>query len=405
MRSSRTIIEGTDNYSVHNYHPLPVVLTRGEGSWVWDVENNSYLDMLSAYSAQNFGHCHPRIVGAITEQAKKLAVTSRAFYTDKYEEFARTITDFCQMERVLPANGGAEAVETAIKISRKWGYEQKFIRPDSAEIIVCSNNFHGRTTTIVGFSTELQNRSGFGPFTPGFKIIPFGDPAALNEAITENTVAFLVEPIQGEGGIIIPPDGYLHAVRNICSRRRVLFVADEIQTGMGRTGLNFAYQHDNRLGDTKPDILILGKALGGGMLPVSAVLARDEVMQVIKPGDHGSTFGGNPLACAVAVESISVLEEENLAQRAKRLGEYFTSELGRVKSPFVKEVRGRGLLIGLELVEEQGIGRRFCEAMLKEGVLCKDTRDNVVRFAPPLVIKRVDIDWALERIERVLRNL
>ena len=404
VRTAQDIIEGTESFSAHNYHPLPVVLTRGEGSWVWDVNGNSYLDMLSAYSAQNFGHCHPRIVSVMVEQAKKLAVTSRAFYTDKYEEFVRTITGFCHMDKVLPANGGAEAVETAIKISRKWGYENKFIEPESAEIIVCSNNFHGRTTTIVGFSTEAQNRNGFGPFTPGLKLISFGDHVALNNAITENTVAILVEPIQGEGGIIVPPDGYLWTVRNICNRRKILLVLDEIQTGMGRTGFNFAYQHDHRFGNAKPDILILGKALGGGMLPVSAVLARDEIMNVIKPGDHGSTFGGNPLACAVAIESINVLEEEGLTQKARELGGYFISELKRIQNHLVKEVRGRGLLVGLELVEDQGIGRRFCEAMLEEGILCKETRDNVVRFAPPLIIKRVELDWALERIERVLRS-
>lgn len=395
---SRSVILRTDYFSANNYHPLPVVLTGGKGVYVWDIEGKRYIDMLSAYSAQNFGHCHPRIVGALVEQANSLAVTSRAFYTDKYLEFVEAVTSFCGMEKVLPCNGGVEAVETNIKISRKWGYEIKGIPSDCAEIIVCEKNFHGRTTTVVSFSTAHQSRNGFGPFTPGFKIIPFGDVDALEKAITSNTAAFLTEPIQGEAGINIPPDGYLERVRNICTEHNVLMVLDEIQTGLGRTGFDLACQYEG----IKPDVLILGKALGGGMLPVSAVLTSREIMNVIKPGDHGSTFGGNPLASAVAVESLKVLRDELLPLKARELGGYFMDMLRKIGAPCVKDIRGRGLMIGLELIEEKGIGRRFCEAILKEGVLCKETRDNVVRFAPPLIINQYELEQALIRIEKVL---
>jgi len=395
----------TEKFSANNYHPLPVVLTEGKGVWVRDVDNHRYLDMLSAYSSQNFGHCHPRIVRVLTEQAKRLAVTSRAFYTDKFAEFSKVISNFSGMDKVLPANGGAEAVETAIKISRKWGYESKGVEKGSAEIITCEGNFHGRTTTIISFSTEHQNKNSFGPFAPGFRNIPFGDSGALDRSITKNTVAFLLEPIQGEGGIVIPPCGYLREVRSICRKNNVLLVMDEIQTGMGRTGFDFAYQEEDRFGGAKPDMLILGKALGGGMLPVSAVLADDKIMGVLRPGDHGSTFGGSPIACAVAIEAINVLREEKLSNNAKDMGRYFINRLKKIPSPLIKEVRGRGLLIGLELYPKAGGGRRFCEVALENVILCKETKENVIRFAPPLTINESQLDWSLERIKKVFRIL
>ncbi|KKT82006.1 MAG: ornithine--oxo-acid transaminase [Candidatus Yanofskybacteria bacterium RIFCSPLOWO2_01_FULL_44_22] len=401
MIRSGKFIEQTESFSAHNYHPLPVVLTRGSGVWVWDVDDKKYLDTLSAYSAQNFGHCHPRIVSVLIEQAKRLAVTSRAFYSDRFAEFSMKLAQFCQMDMVLPGSGGAESVETAIKLSRKWGYERKRIRPNSAEIIMCSDNFHGRTTTIISGSDSSQARKNFGPLTSGFKIIPFGDPDALGRAITPNTVAFLVEPVQGEGGINVPPDGYFQEVRRICDRYRVLLVLDEIQTGMGRTGYDLAHFYEN----IYPDVLILGKALGGGMLPVSAVVGWRHQMDVFRPGDHGSTFGGNPLACAVAIEALDVLREENLAERARDLGGYFMGELKKIKSRLIKEVRGRGLMIGLELNGGKGIGRRFCEAILRKGVLCKDTKENVIRLAPPLVIGKAEIDAAVLKIRETLLEM
>ncbi len=402
MTRTHKIIETIERLSAHNYHPLPVVITIGRGVWLWDVEGNKYLDMFSAYSAQNFGQCHPRIIEAGIAQMRRLGTTSRAVYTDVYELFVKSVSDLCSMEKILPASGGAESVETAIKVSRKWGNKVKKIK--LPEIIFATSNFHGRTTTIISASDNFQNKDGFWPFTPGLHIIPFGDPDALGRKITERknrVAAFIVEPIQGEGGIIVPPDRYFKEVRRICDRYDVLLILDEIQTGLGRTGYNFAYQHEGIM----PDILILGKALGGGVMPVSVTLGRPDVMGVFCPGDHGSTFGGNPLACVLAVESIAVLIEENLADRARDLGNYFMCELKQIKHPLIKEVRGRGLMIGLELIENPGIGRRFSEAMLREGVLCKETKDNVIRFSPPLIIEKKELDLAIERIKKVLVKL
>ncbi len=387
-----------NQYGANNYHPLDVVLTRGEGVWVWDVEGKKYLDCLSAYSAVNQGHCHPKIVRVVQEQASRLTLTSRAFRNDQLGLFYQKLVEISGMPKVLPMNSGAEAVETALKAIRKWAYTVKGIPEDRAEIIVCANNFHGRTITIISFSTEEQYRKGFGPLTPGFKIIPFGDAHALQEAITPNTAAFLVEPIQGEGGIIVPPEGYLEEAEKICRENNVLFVLDEIQTGLGRTGKMFAHQYEQ----VKPDGLIVGKALSGGFYPVSAFLATEELMGVFKPGDHGSTFGGNPLAAAIGRAALEVLVEENLAERAAEMGAYFVEGLRKIQSPHIKEVRGKGLLIGVELKPEAGGARRFCEALAAEGILSKETHEHVIRFAPPLVIGKSEIDWALERIEKVL---
>ncbi len=398
MSRTEEFIREAETWSAHNYHPLPVVLERGEGVWVYDVEGRRYLDMLSAYSALNQGHRHPRIVQALVEQAGRITLTSRAFHNDKMGPFLKKLCQLAGFEKALPMNTGAEAVETALKAARKWGYLKKGVPDNQAEIIVAENNFHGRTITIISFSTEPQYRFGFGPFTPGFKIIPFGDPRALEEAITPNTVAFLVEPIQGEGGVIVPPEGYLREVREITRRHRVLLLLDEIQTGFGRTGRMFAFQHE----DARPDILILGKALGGGVYPVSAILADHEVMEVFTPGDHGSTFGGNPLGAAVAMAALDVLVEENLPERARELGNYFMDRLRQIPSPYVKEVRGKGLLIGVEIKPEYGTARPFCEKLMHLGILAKETHQQVIRFAPPLVITREELDWALERIERVL---
>ena len=399
---SKKYIELENVYGAHNYNPLDVVLTRGSGAWVYDVDGKKYMDFLSAYSALNQGHCHPRILKALTEQAGKMTLTSRAFRNDKLGEFARQLTRLTEMEKMLPMNSGAEAVETAIKAARKWGYKKKGIPEDKAEIIVCSNNFHGRTTTIVGFATEDQYRDGFGPFTPGFKVIPYGDAAALQEAISENTAAFMVEPIQGEGGILIPRDGYLSEVQKICKAHNVLFIADEVQTGLGRTGKLFAYQHEQGV---KPDMLILGKALSGGFYPVSAVVSGKEILGVFNPGDHGSTFGGNPLACAVAMEALNVLIDEKLAERSAELGAYLVQKLKGVPSKYIKEIRGRGLFVGIELKEEAGGARRFCEFLMNEGVLAKETHEHVIRLAPPLVISKEEIDWAFERIEKALTTI
>jgi ornithine--oxo-acid transaminase len=387
-----------ETYGAHNYKPLDVVITRAEGVWVWDVEGNRYLDCLSAYSAVNQGHCHPRILRALVEQASRVTLTSRAFRNDQLPFLEKELCELTGYEMVLPMNSGAEAVETALKAARKWGYTVKGVPADQAEIIVCAGNFHGRTITIVGFSTEPQYREGFGPFTPGFVVIPYGDARALEAAITPNTVAFLVEPIQGEGGVIVPPEGYLRAVREICTRHNVLFIADEIQTGLGRTGRLFACDWEG----VRPDVLVIGKALSGGFYPVSAVLSSREVLGVFRPGDHGSTFGGNPLACAVAREALRVIVEERLPERADELGRYFLGRLARIESPLVREVRGKGLLIGVELVPEAGGARRYCEALKDRGILCKETHEHTIRFAPPLVITREEIDWALERIETVL---
>ena len=394
------MIELENRFGANNYQPLDVVLVRGEGIWVWDVAGQRYLDCLSAYSALNQGHCHPRILKALTEQAGKLTLVSRAFRNDQLGLFYKEICELTRSHSVLPMNSGTEAVETAIKAVRKWGYEVKKVPDGQAEIIVCANNFHGRTLTIVGFSTEEQYRRGYAPFTPGFKIIPFGDASALAKAITPNTVAFLVEPIQGEGGIIIPPEGYLKKVRQICDENNVMLVLDEIQTGLGRTGKLFAEEHDG----IESDLTIIGKALSGGFYPVSAVLSNQEVLGVFKPGDHGSTFGGNPLACAVARAALQVIVDENLVDNAAAMGSYFLDQLRQIKSPHIKEVRGRGLLIGIELLPEAGGARRFCESLKDKGLLCKETHTHILRIAPPLIIQKADIDWALERLEDVLKK-
>jgi ornithine--oxo-acid transaminase len=399
MRLTEEFIKEAERYSAHNYHPLPVVLSKGEGVWVWDVEGKKYLDCLSAYSAVNQGHRHPKIINALIEQANRITLTSRAFHNDKMGAFLKKLCEVTGFDKALPMNTGAEAVETAIKTARKWGYLKKKVEEDKAEIIVCENNFHGRTITIISFSTEPQYRFGFGPFTPGFKVIPFGDAEALEKAITPNTVGFLVEPIQGEGGVIVPPDGYYKAIREITKKHNVLLMADEIQTGFGRTGTLFAMDREG----VKPDILIVGKALGGGVYPVSAILANNDVMDVFRPGDHGSTFGGNPLAAAVGMAAIDVIIEERLPERAEELGNYFMKRLREINSPYVKEVRGRGLLIGVEIKKEYGTARPFCEKLMELGILAKETHDQVIRFAPPLVITKEEIDWALERIEKVLK--
>lgn len=385
-------------YGAKNYKPLDVVLTRGEGIWVWDVDGKRYLDFLSAYSAVNQGHCHPKIAVAMKEQIDKLTLTSRAFRNDQLGFFYRELCELTNSHMVLPMNSGAEAVESCIKAVRKWGYKEKGVPEGQAEIIVCANNFHGRTITIVGFSTEEQYRDGYAPFTPGFKIIPFGDAAALEEAITPNTVAFLVEPIQGEAGIVVPPQGYLKEVRRICDEHNVVMITDEIQTGLGRTGKLLAEEHEG----VEADLTLIGKALSGGFYPVSAVLSNKEVLGVFQPGDHGSTFGGNPLACAVARMAVKVLVEEGMIENAAKQGEYLMGLLRRLESPHIKEVRGKGLMIGVELYEEASGARRFCEALQTKGLLCKETHRHVIRFAPPLVITRDDIDWAYERIAEVL---
>jgi ornithine--oxo-acid transaminase len=396
--NSRDYIQLEESYGAHNYKPLEVVLQKGQGIWVWDVEGNKYMDCLSSYSAINQGHCHPRILQTLTEQAARLTLTSRAFRNDQLGLFYREICELTRSHKVLPMNSGAEAVETVIKAVRKWGYQVKGVAPDQAEIIVCRNNFHGRTITIVGFSTDEKSREGFGPFTPGFKVIPFGDAQALEAAITENTVGFLVEPIQGEAGVIIPPAGYLREVKGICEKHRVVLILDEIQTGLGRTGKLLAEEHDG----IEADLTLIGKALSGGFYPISAVLSNMEVLGVLRPGEHGSTFGGNPLACAVARTALKVLVEENMIENARLMGDYFLSGLKSIRSPYIKEVRGKGLLIGVELHPEAGGARSFCETLMSRGLLCKETHESIIRFAPPLVITKTDIDWALERIEPVL---
>jgi ornithine--oxo-acid transaminase len=396
--STEEYIKLENQYGAQNYKPLDVVLTRGQGIWVWDVEGRRYLDCLSAYSAVNQGHCHPKILRTLIEQAERLTLVSRAFRNDQLGPFYRELCELTDSHMVLPMNSGAEAVESAIKAVRKWGYKIKGIPEDKAEVIVCENNFHGRTITIVGFSTEPQYRDGYGPFAPGFKIIPFGDADALERTITPNTVAFLVEPIQGEAGVIIPPPGYLRAARQICNQHNVVLILDEIQTGLGRTGKFLAEEHDG----IQSDLTLIGKALSGGFLPISAVLSNKEVLGVFHPGDHGSTFGGNPLACAVARTALKVIKEEGMAENADSLGKYFLEKLSEIKSPYVKEVRGKGLLIGVELRPEVGGARRFCEGLMEKGLLCKETHKDVIRFAPPLVIRKGEIDWALDRIHEVL---
>ena len=391
-------LKEVDDYSAHNYHPLPIVLAKGEGAWVWDIEGNKYLDCLAAYSAVNQGHRHPAIVKAAKDQLDKLTLTSRAFHNDQMGPFVRELCEITGYEKALPMNSGAEAVETAIKAVRRWGYQVKGIEADQAEIIVCENNFHGRTTTIVSFSSEPAYKKDFGPFTPGFKIIPYGDTEALEKAITKNTCAFLVEPLQGEGGVIVPPDGYLSKVAEICKANDVLLVADEIQTGLGRTGKLFCSDWDG----VHPDVLIVGKALSGGFYPVSAMLADSAVMDVFKPGDHGSTFGGNPLGAAVARAALKVLVDEKLVERAEELGNWFMDELRKLDSPHVKEVRGRGLMIGVEIKKESGPARPFCEALMEKGILAKETHDQVVRFAPPLTVEKKDLEWVIEQAAEVL---
>ncbi len=398
---TRDYIEIEEKYGAHNYHPLDIIIEKGEGVWVYDIEGNKYLDFLSAYSAVNQGHCHPRIIRSLTEQAQKLTLTSRAFRNNQLAYFYQELAELCEMEMVLPMNTGAEAVETAIKTARKWGCKKKGVPDGKAEIIVCENNFHGRTTTIVGFSTEEQYRDGFGPFTPGFVVVPFGNADAIEKAITPNTVAVIIEPIQGEGGVVIPPDGYLEACEQSCKERNVLFILDEIQTGLGRTGKLFAYQYEN----VKPDMLILGKAISGGVYPVSAVVSSKEILGVFNPGDHGSTYGGNPLGCAVAREALKVLQEEKLVENAYRSGQYFREKLATINSKHIREIRGKGLFIGVELKPEAGGARRFCEALQEEGLLCKETHEDVIRFAPPLVISESDLDWAFEKIKEVLETI
>ena len=388
-----------NEYGAHNYKPLDVVLTRGQGVWVWDVDGRKYLDCLAAYSAVNQGHCHPAIMQTMMDQARRLTLTSRAFRNDQLGPFYKELCALTRSHKVLPMNSGAEAVETVIKAVRKWGYEVKGIPDGQAEIIVCANNFHGRTITIVGFSTDPTARGGFGPFTPGFKIIPFGDADALEAAIGPNTAGFLVEPIQGEAGVIIPPAGYLKAARDICTRHDVVLILDEIQTGLGRTGRLLAEDHEG----IEADLTLVGKALSGGFYPVSAVLSNKEVMDVLHPGEHGSTFGGNPLACAIARTALRVLKEEKMIENAAEMGDYFLSGLKAIHSPHVKEVRGRGLMIAMELFPEAGGARRFCHLLAEKGMLCKETHENTIRFAPPLVITQAEVDWALEQIQAVMQ--
>lgn len=395
---SQEQIERAEQFGAHNYHPLPVVIERAEGVWVTDVDGRRYLDMLSSYSALNFGHRHPVLVQALKDQLDRVAVTSRAFYNDQYGPFCEALAQFCDMEWILPMNSGAEAVETAIKTARKWAYDVKKVPVNQAEIVCFANNFHGRTSTIVSFSTDPLAKAGFGPYMPGFQIVPYGDAAALEAAISERTAAVLIEPIQGEGGIIVPPAGYLQQVRRLCTSHRVLLLMDEIQTGLGRTGRDFCCQHD----EVVPDVLILGKALGGGLLPVSAVASSREILGVLTAGTHGSTFGGMPLSCAVARRALALLREEDLTARAAQRGAYMMERLRELDSPAVREVRGKGLLIGVELHTSAGPARGYCNSLMAQGVLCKDTHEQVIRFAPPLVITEQEIDWAIERIAGVL---
>lgn len=394
------LIRLEEQYGAHNYHPLDVVIDRGEGVWVSDVEGNRYLDCLSAYSALNQGHVHPKILSALIEQASRVTLTSRAFRNDQLPLFYKELSEMTGYEMSLPMNSGAEAVETAVKLARKWAYQVKGVPKHQAEIIVAAGNFHGRTTTVISFSTEPSYREFFGPFTPGFVAVPYGDLAAMKNAITPQTAAILIEPIQGEGGVIIPPDGYLRGIRELCDQENVLFIDDEIQTGLGRTGKLFAADHEG----VRPDIIVIGKALSGGFYPISAVLADKPVMELFVPGEHGSTFGGNPLAAAVGRAALRVIREENLIENSAVQGEYFIEQLAEIPSRHIKEVRGRGLLIGVELKPEAGGARPFCEALKHEGILAKETHTHVIRFAPPLIIDRETIDWALPKIRSVLRQ-
>ena len=396
--NTKELIKLEEEYGAHNYHPLDVVLDRGEGVWVWDIEGNKYLDCLSAYSAVNQGHVHPRILKAMTDQAQKITLTSRAFRNSQLPHFYKELSDLTGYEMSLPMNSGAEAVETALKLARKWGYVVKDIKKHKAEIIVCDGNFHGRTISIVTFSSEELYRDAFGPFTPGFVSVEYGNPRAIELAITDNTVAIMVEPIQGEAGVVLPPDGYLKEVRKLADVYGLLLICDEIQSGLGRSGKLFASDHE----DVRPDMMIIGKALSGGFYPVSAVLADTPIMGLFEPGEHGSTFGGNPLGAAVAREALKVLVEENLIENSAELGAYFQDKLKQIPSKHIKEIRGKGLFVGVELNGEAGGARRFCEALQAKGILAKETHETVIRFAPPLVIDKETIDWALERIEQVL---
>jgi ornithine--oxo-acid transaminase len=398
--NTKDFIDLEDLYGAHNYHPLDVVITRGKGVWVWDMEGKKYLDFLSAYSSVNHGHCHPRIVKVLKDQGEKLTITSRAFRNDQWPLLAKELCELTDYEMVLAMNSGAEAIETAIKAARKWAYQKKKVPQDQAEIIACSNNFHGRTVTIISFTTEPLYRKDFGPFTPGFVIVPYGDAGALEAAIKPNTAAFLVEPIQAEGGIIMPPEGYLRKTKEICEKNNVLFIADEIQTGLGRAGKLLACEYE----EVKPDILVIGKSLGGGCYVISAALSSREILGLFKPGEHGSTFGANPLACALAREALLVLIEEKLVGNSAEQGNYFLEKLKTIKSKHIKEVRGKGLLIGIELKQEAGGARSFCEELREEGLLCKETHEHVIRFAPPLIIKRDDLDWAFEKVNRVFQR-
>ncbi|MFX1250489.1 MAG: ornithine--oxo-acid transaminase [Promethearchaeota archaeon] len=400
MVSSKELIELDLKYSAHNYKPLDVVISKAKGIWVWDVEGKKYLDCLSAYSAVNQGHLHPKIVHALKDQADKLTLTSRAFRNDRMGPFLKHLCEVAEMESALPMNTGAEAVETGLKIARRWGYEVKGVEDNQAEIIVAEGNFHGRTITIVSFSTDPDAYTHFGPKTPGFKAIPYNNPEALEQAITPNTVAFLVEPIQGEAGVKIPSPGYLKKIREICTKHNILLILDEIQTGLGRTGKMFAYQHEG----IKPDMLLVGKALGGGVFPVAAALTSWDIMKVITPGSHGSTFGGNPLACAVGDVALDVLVEEKLAERSAELGEYFLKGLHKIKekTDLIKEIRGKGLFLAVEFKPEAGGARQFTQKLKENGILAKETHTHTIRFAPPLIITKEDIDWALKIIEEVL---
>ncbi|TVQ83298.1 MAG: ornithine--oxo-acid transaminase [Micavibrio sp.] len=396
-----TMIEKENKFCAHNYHPLPVVLTKGEGVWLWDEDGNKYLDMMSAYSAVSHGHSHPRLVKALTEQAAKLAVTSRAYHTDRLGPFLEKLCTLSGMDVALPMNTGAEAVETAIKAARRWGYRVKGIEKDRAEIIVAAENFHGRTTTIISFSSDPDYKDGFGPLTSGFKTVPFGDIAAMRAAVTENTAAILIEPIQGEAGIKMPPDGYLKDLRALCDEKNVLLILDEIQSGLGRTGKMFCFEHEG----IRPDGLTLGKALGGGMMPVSCFLAKRELMDVFNPGSHGSTFGGNPLAAAVGLEALKVMEEENLVEKSAEQGAYMMAELKKLSSSLIREIRGRGLWIGVDFDPARVSAREICERLKEKGVLSKETHETVVRFAPPLTISREEIDWGITRLKEVIREV
>ncbi|MFQ5806253.1 MAG: ornithine--oxo-acid transaminase [Phycisphaerae bacterium] len=391
-------IEIVERAAAHNYHPLPIVVAKADGIWVEDVDGKRYMDMLAAYSAVNFGHCNKELIAAAKEQLGKVTLTSRAFHNDQLGPMCAELAELCGMEAVLPMNTGAEGVETAIKTARKWGYTKRAVPANQAKIICCKDNFHGRTTTIVSFSTDSLCREGFGPFTPGFEIIDYGDIDALRNAIDDNTVGFLVEPIQGEAGIIVPPDGYLQQVRELCTERNVLFMADEIQSGLGRTGYTFACDHEN----VKPDIYILGKALGGGIMPVSAIVSSREILSVFTPGVHGSTFGGNPLACAIARKVIEILNSGCYQNNARELGQYLLDRLRAIKTNKVKDIRGRGLWVGIEFHESAGTARQYCEKLMHEGMLCKDTHAQTMRLAPPLCITKAELDWALERLARVL---